>query len=433
MKPIFFIALLAVLISCLYAFYLDDRPRVDAAAYDKIAWNLTRGYGYVEDESYAANPEDDWGINRLGPLYEFFLAGIYAIFGHSIKAVWIIQALLRGVSVVLIYKLAKEFFGISSNVPIIAALLFAFAPELIILTGLLLTETLFLTLFLASLFLTAILFKRKSFLIAGGTGTLWALSILTRPTALLPLLLLLVYYVLKKEWRIFTGLLLIPVFLLGSWSLFASLRYDRFILTTGVVAYDVWVGNNPQARGGFEKAPEVQQVRNSGISSKELDRISKEKYIEFLKNNPFRFLELQVRKAAIYFSLARPGGFWIVLWDYPRELAAVISFSLIWLVVIFVGGLAGSIYFWHSRPDAQSRMFVLFALLQPLAVIPIIVESRYRIPLFPFLIIFAAYFYTKRPLRKNAIVSSLAFLGLTTSYDIFSNASYFLNQLRRFL
>ena len=88
-------------LSIFYSFYYQIKPRVDARAYDDIAVNIAAGNGYRE---LATNDfQYDFSLNRVGPLYEYFLAGIYKIFGHNYAPVWILQALLHVFSALLIY------------------------------------------------------------------------------------------------------------------------------------------------------------------------------------------------------------------------------------------------------------------------------------------------------------------------------------------
>ncbi len=415
------IALAAILFSIGYSFYYHDHPRVDAAGYDQMGWNLARGFGYIEEPANVAAPEKDWGINRVGPGYQFFLAFLYSLFGHHIWVVWILQALLRGVSVILIYYLAREVLPGIPRAWVLAALFFAFAPDLIVVSGLLLTETFFITILLAAMLVALRAIKSFSVPAMLGAGGLWAVAILIRPTALLPFAAFFLYLLFTKKLRAAFCFFLLPLVLVGSWSFYASGRYHRFILTTGVGAYDLWVGNNVGAKGGFEKTPEVQKVRDES-SSAELDEISKVKYAEFLTQHPFLFLELQIRKTALYFSLVRPGGLWIHLWSRLWHLRMTVLLSFVWTALLFLIGISGVVLFLKNIKSARARLFMVAALLQPLSVIPIIVETRYRYPLFPFLAVFGAYFVVRYSKSSRPIVILVAIVLLAlTGYDIISN------------
>ena len=78
---------------------------------------------------------------------------------------------------------------------------------------------------------------------------------------------------------------------------------------------------------------------------------------------------------------------------------------------------------YRKRNDISWYLLAVFALLQPLAVIPIIVETRYRYPFFPFLAVFAAYFLLLRPIMRGAFFGALAVIIIFTGYDAIYNAS----------
>ena len=252
------------------------------------------------------------------------------------------------------------------------------------------------------------------------SGSLWALSILTRPVALLPLLLFAAAFLWRREFKQTMLLLLVPIVLIGSWSWFVSQRYDAFILTTTAGGLDIWVGNNPDATGGFTKTPEIQRIRDE-LHSVEFTKVAIKNYVTFLREDPLKFIELQWRKTAIYFSLVRPTGFWIHLISRPVDRLATLISSGVWTTLLLVGGIAGAWIVWKERKDSLTRLFLGVAFLQPMAVIPIIVETRYRYSLFPFLAILAAYILVTRPFPRRIIGMSAAVLLVFTTYDVWYN------------
>ncbi len=425
-SKLFVLTAVVVLISAAYSFYYHDRPRVDAEAYDAIAQNLAGGYGYIEQRANAPQPEHDDAIARVGPGYEFFLAAVYKIFGHRIWIVWILHALLRGASVVLVYAIARMLFPHQERVWLFSAGLFGFAPDLIVVNGLLLTETLFLFLFLSAVYTSLRFFQDTSK--QALAGLLWALAILVRPVAILPFLSALAIFLRRRRFLASVLIFLPALILIGPWSYYMSARYDSFILTTTAGGLDLWVGNNPDAAGGFVKTPEIQEVRNT-FHSVEFSRIAWQKYREFLWETPLQFLELQWRKTAIYFSLARPTGFWIHLAGYPSQRLVTLLVSGAWTAALMIGGIAGAFLFWKEHKNTTHRLFIAFAILQPLSVIPFIVETRYRYALFPFLAIFAVSFFKSRPIHWRVFAGVCCVLFLCTAYDVWYNWGDIINKL----
>ena len=229
-----------------------------------------------------------------------------------------------------------------------------------------------------------------------------------------------------REYRRALVALLFPIILLGGWSLHNSLLYRTPLFTTTAGAYDLWVGNNPDARGGFEKTPEIQAVRDA-THSVPLSKIAVRRYLEFAAGEPLQFLELQIRKAAIYFSLLRPTGFWPFLNARPAQQAATVVLSTMWSAAVLVFGIAGLASLWMRYRDRVTRVFVLMTAALPFGVIPIIVEGRYRYTFLTLLTIAAAYAIVH--ISRRALGGAVIALVGATGYDVTSNAGEFLDKL----
>jgi 4-amino-4-deoxy-L-arabinose transferase-like glycosyltransferase len=378
-------------VSFVFSLYYQIRPTVDAKAYNNIAWNLARGYGYVEHERNAATPATDDAIVRVGPGYEFFLAGVYSALGHHIWIVWLLQALLRVGTAYVLFRIVLLLFNNNSgreSIALLAGAIFGFIPDLIILNGMLLAETLFITSLVFALYAS---FRALDKSTASLSASLWwGVSALVRPTALIFTLFYSAYaYITKRRAGIVVVALLFPVLLLGAWSLRNSLLYRTPLFTTTAGAYALWVGNNPDATGGFDKTLEIQAIRDQNHSV-ELSKIGMRKYFEFLREEPVQFVMLQIRKTSMYFSVLRPSGFWFYVSERPVDRLLTLLLSSVATGFLFIMGGAG-MYVYARRREKYHWFLISVALLQPLTVIPTYVETRYRAPFFPFLALFAAY------------------------------------------
>jgi len=76
-----------------------DAPIMDAKYHDQWAQAIRHGQPFHQGPYFRA------------PLYPYFLALIYSLFGHSYLAPRILQFLIGSLSVVLIYFLGKRTFG----------------------------------------------------------------------------------------------------------------------------------------------------------------------------------------------------------------------------------------------------------------------------------------------------------------------------------
>jgi len=159
----------------------------DGISYDEIATNLVSGVGYRDEtgewpgEPPYADPSAPTA--RWLPGYPLFIAGVYQIFGHSYRAVYLAQAVLGLAIAGLVYRLAKPTLGATTGV--LAVYLYAIDPFSIFLCGRFQTEQLFAFLVLASLdsFLRMRVGGRAAVTSAALFGLLAGLAALTRTVA----------------------------------------------------------------------------------------------------------------------------------------------------------------------------------------------------------------------------------------------------------
>ncbi|OAG26997.1 ArnT family glycosyltransferase [Thermodesulfatator autotrophicus] len=145
-KKLFFIFATALLFRLsLFPFFINQPLNiVDEQHYNKLALAiLERGeYGWAPGKPTAIRP----------PLYPAFLAGVYKIFGtENYNAVRLIQIVLALLSGLLVYFLAQKIFR-KEKIAFGATAFFLFYPSLVIFNYLILTETLFIFLFLLALY-----------------------------------------------------------------------------------------------------------------------------------------------------------------------------------------------------------------------------------------------------------------------------------------
>lgn len=370
-----------------YAFYFNIKPSVDAKAYDSIAMNLVSGNGYVENAAIPA--VSDSAIGRVGPGYQFFLFIIYWLFGHSIQLVWILQAMLHIGSAILIFFIAKKLFGEQGEIiGCIASTLFVLFIDLIEMTAMIMTETLTVFLIILSMYLFIRYFDQPTNKNVLFLGITIALSILTRPTALFFFLVVLIFALLKKYYVQALIITACAFFIVGPWTARNYITYGRFIPTTAAGGYDLWVGNNPAANGELNATPEITNyLADNGIVKTDEKGIKEVKY--FIFHNPIQFVKLLLVKTSIYFSFGRPLAFWFYLSGLPKILTII--FSSLFAFIFFSFGLSGAWMLFKERKPLI-RWLLLLMLAAPLSVVPIIVETRYRFPVYPFLALFAGYF-----------------------------------------
>lgn len=389
-----------------YAFYFHIPPQVDARAYDAIGWNLATGNGY---RGGLTGPLDqDQSIGRLGPGYEFFLGLLFWLFGHSYPAVWVTQAMVHTASASLVFLLTKRLIpGERERVfRLFSTAVFGFHPDLIQMVAMLMTETLYIFLVISAVYCILSYLSRPRVEAAILAATILALAILTRPSALVLLGIFAVALVWRKSLKTLVVVLLIQLVLIGPWTWRNYRLYHSFVLTTAAGGYDLWVGNNPSSNGELQPTPEITSyLQAQGFIATDKKGIGEVE--RFAIEQPWPFFRLQVVKTIKYFSLIRTSAWWSNLNGLSREITLVLSsgFSL----VLFLFGILGAFLGWRDKLG-QARWLVLFAAATPASVIPIVVETRYRYPLYPFLAVFAVLALT-RIARKETSAKGLIWVG----------------------
>jgi 4-amino-4-deoxy-L-arabinose transferase-like glycosyltransferase len=132
-KKFFYILAISFIISFIFITFTKEPMQPDSYGYDSIGWNLAQGHGYT-------NAENKITMERE-PMYPFFLAFIYFIFGHTYLPVQIIQIVLFLLTVILVYKIAEAVFN--KEIAWYAMAMTAFFPTLVNFPSYILSETLF--------------------------------------------------------------------------------------------------------------------------------------------------------------------------------------------------------------------------------------------------------------------------------------------------
>ncbi len=423
-KALLVIMALTCAMSLAYSFYFRAKPLVDAKAYDRIAWNIAQGNGYRE--SLDTPIDQDYSIMRVGPGYQYFVAGIYSLFGRSYPAVWIAHALLLAVAAALAFWLAQAVLPSHEHkiaIGLIAAALIGFSPDLITMSGLIMSEILGIVLILCAVLL---LFKywyhplQPAWLL-GATGAMIGLAAAVRTPALFLLLPLLWLLFRKKNWWSIIMVLISVAIIFLPWVVRNWRVYHAFIPTNLAYSIDLWSGNHPGANGELEPFPENDRyIARYGYL--EGSRQIAHQAVSFILHNPMEFFTITARRVSIYFSLARPTGFWFHLSGISK--IATLALSELYAILLFGLGFYGIVR-WHVPADRDRlRLLLALGLMMPLAIIGIIVETRYRFLAYPFLAVFAAYACMEiknHNLSKTAFWSVAGVLAANTLIDVVHN------------
>lgn len=389
-KIIVLIILFTFVISLMYSFHFKIKPLVDARAYDAIATNIINGNGYRENLN--VDIQHDYAIARVGPLYEYFLAGIYKIFGHYYEVVWVVQALLRAASAWLLYLAALIIFESNQNkkkIAILSAAIFGFHPDLIEISAMLMTETLYLFLLLLMIYLFFRFFNSLNRGQAVLLGVVSTLAILARPPIIFFLSIILFRHFQKKNFFSAVLFSLAVLLMLIPWTVRNYSVYNRFMPLGAAGSFNFWIGN--YHGGGGEQEPREEHysfVKNNEV--REINQESMKQFKSFLSNYPKEFIKLTFLRINKYFSILRPMGFWF--YQIGLDQLLFVTSSALASIFLFIFGFAGLIKAVKQK-NVLFNYVAAFTFITPLIIFVTVVETRYRFQIYPFLALFSGYLF----------------------------------------
>jgi tetratricopeptide (TPR) repeat protein/4-amino-4-deoxy-L-arabinose transferase-like glycosyltransferase len=370
----------------------------DSRGYDEWAQRIAGGEWWGREVFYQA------------PLYPYFLGTIFAVAGRNLLLVRLVQAAIGSASCVFVSLAAGRLFGRRAG--LVAGLMMALYAPAIFFDGLLQKSVLDVFFVALALWLIARIAAPGDRSHVATRDWLWlgvamgGLS-LTRENALVLVVVILAWAFLWRSRRealrnaatFLAGLIVV----IGPVAIRNSLVGGGFYVTTSQMGPNFYIGNNPKADGTYASlrygrgAPEYERQDATEIAERAVGRplspseVSSywtDRALEFITSQPGAWLRLMERKVALLWNRAEvvdtEDQASHAEWSLPlRILGPVGHFG-----VLVPLALLGVILTWPMR----SRLWVLYAMLAAYAasVVAFYVFARYRFPMVPMLIVFAA-------------------------------------------
>jgi tetratricopeptide (TPR) repeat protein len=393
------IVVLALSVRLIYQWEIRDYPLsrqlfLDPAFYDRWARSIAAG---------------DWlsrtqGIFYGNPLYPYFLAVIYATFGHSLLAARLIQSLLGTATCLMLILIGRRLFDRPTG--LLAGLLAALYAPFIFYEGTITIATLGLF-FSVLTVLLLVASKAPAYGSALVAGLSWGLRALARFDATV---LAAVGWLLGFPDGVSRGrrIALVLVFVAGIAAIVLpvtvrnTLVGGRLVTVTAHGGETFYGGNNPLASGIYSPAPGVQPGTEyehedfrrlaSQRSGRELSLAESSSYwfrqaLEYIRGHPWQWLRLELRKLWLFCQpreIPDNRNF-----HYFRHFSSVLRLPLVTFSVLgplALLGLVMGLGVWR-----RCLLLYLQVLFSTLSVLLFFVSSRYRLPTVPFLILFAAF------------------------------------------
>lgn len=374
----------------------------DSRSYDEWARQIAGGDWFGQEVFYQA------------PLYPYFLGAVYAIAGHNLFAVRVLQALLGAVACAALGYAASRL--VSRPAGAAAGLMLALYAPAIFFDALIqksILDVLFVCLALA--LIGSIVTGRnddRSWLLL---GVVLGALVLTRENAIVLAVCVLAWALgrnqlaarrLRPVVLVAVGLavLLVPV-ALRNYAVGGGLQ-----LTTSQLGTNLFIGNNPGADGSYVSlrpgrgSPEyervdatelAEQATGRRLSPGEVSSYWTGRAVSFIREQPAQWLALMLHKTRLLWSATE-----IVdtesLESHAEHSGLLRGAGAIWhfgvLIPLAVFGMV-------LLSPTRHRLGIVYVLLiaYALSVIAFFVVARYRYPLVPFLIIFSAATVTGLP------------------------------------
>ncbi len=365
------------------------------------------------------------------PLYVFYLAGIYKIFGVSLWAVRLFSIIPGLLSIYITYITGKEIYN--KHTGLVAGFLHACFPIIYYFESELLLDSFFTLLFQIAIYFFIKWWKSDITKDIFLSGFFFGLASITRPTALvIALMVFIIILVLKrtqfKPVVLFTvGLILCiaPVFVRN------IVIADDPVLIASQGGINLYVGNNDAADGLSAVLPaplgfnwHIKQIsyaaeKESGkkLSQGEISSFWTSKAFTWIKENPKRFLQLYLKK--LYYNISNreisnnrylyPYFNKVILLKY-NYFSFGILFSLS-IISIFITG----------RKNKLALFLASVILLYILLTSIFFFSSRFRLPLIPLYIILSSNALVSiRLLLREKRVIAFKIIGIALFFGLFS-------------
>jgi len=375
----------AFLVRILFNVYVVGTQQVglelfpDGKDYDALSLSLATGTGFaIHGVPNTFRP----------PGYPFFLAALYMIFGHSYVAVKIVQSLLGALTCLMIFLIGQQLF--SRRVGVIAATIATVYPLLVVYTGFLLSEVLFV--FLSTFFLYALVRFREctSWRWMAAAGLVLGAMNLTRPvTLLLPAVLFVCFWIelkAKRRAAMIAGMLalwmLIPIV---PWTIRNYTVRQAFILIADHHWLSVYIGNNrtilqkPDAIGGWLEPEQIEGFQPT-FKTGDYRSAALSFWRQHLLYEPWELLRLEAHKLKRFWSVFPTSS----RTTYRDAMISLFSYGL--LLPFFVVGLVLSL----KMPNAP-WVLIFWILHFCLMTLVVYGSTRLRAPVEPVVLLFSAF------------------------------------------
>ena len=341
---------------------------IDSKGYDDLAQAILAG---------------DWllrsvPVHFMGPIYPYFLALVYGIFGHHYEAAHAVQYFLGAASAAILFLAARSWF--SNRVAFLAGLFPALSATLIVYEGYLLAE--FLIFFLVALFILVTGLARRNpnrwwyWLLLGFILGLIAVQRANILVCASGIIFWIIFGFDKKIVRRRSFSIALFIFGMGL-AIAPSTLHNRifggqWIPTTSTGPVNFYLGNGAEATGALYPGPIYEQHQkevSAGATT------WGELLIDDIKSDPSRWVALMFKKTYLFWAAYDiPDDFNYLQY---KQFSPLTKYGQLPYYLIASLGFVGMVAAWPRRLYLMELYF--FILIYMFSLVIVIISGRYRL------------------------------------------------------
>jgi hypothetical protein len=400
-RPLIACLVIALALRVLLWLWFDQREPLiwDEQDYNRIAVNL------AEHGEFALAVGSPTSLRP--PVYPFFLAAVYRIFGiENFEVARLVQLGLSLLTGLLVFRLGSVVY--TPTVGAWAATACLLYPSLLGFNNLLLTETLFTLLFVGALLTTVWALERASIRWLVGAGMLVGVAALTR-SVMLPCGLLMVPYICfawpEAKRRVIAGLVFAIALAatLSPWAIRNTRLEGTFVIVDTLGGRNLMQGNyqfttleRPWDVESNDSGNVYFQVLSAEHSPSELhtqgqiNRLATQHGLRFIVENPELTLQRDLVKLVRFWGLEREliaGAFRGYFGPIPGGVAGILAVVIVLsYIVTAIAGVIGAVL----TPPSWRYHGLMMLTIGTICAIHVVTfgHSRYHLPLVPLLLLY---------------------------------------------
>jgi len=363
--PLAAVVAAAFVVRIAWDLYARWRPTIndDAGRYDFLARALVDGLGYINPNG---NPTMFWP-----PGWPFLLALIYRLYAerlfgdHQLQAALAVNAALGAITVALVYAIARRAFD--RTTALVAAALTALTPSLVIFAGTTLSETAFIAITLAGLWLWVEAEHRGDLLwTAAGALVIGYAALVRGQAALLPLVAVPFWFAATRDARataVRAALALaLTCAVITPWTWRNYDESGSLVFISSNAGVDFYIGHSPGANGAGRKADEL-VFRYPELPPAEAEaRVNRDGFrngLSYAVRHPLREVTLSARKLWYLYARDDEAVGWAdahgernVFGDAERLAWRALANVYYWLLLILAAvGVVTTVRSHRQQPD----------------------------------------------------------------------------------